>query len=171
MSKTAAAAKSVLLGFLQDASAGLNAQLDVIEARDSASYPRIPDAGWFTVNAAAPLLDENLDNAPYPCVLVYLAGSENRNIQKFRYFSGAHEVVIEIRLSVEGFRELLGLENMLDAYVEAALNVVQSTSQVWGAQGVLYNGRYRVQYRSIELGGLNLIQAAEIRLQMEQHTS
>src|SRR2546422_1711504 len=113
MSQTAAKARQAVLAFLKDSAAGLNYELGVIGARDSLSLPPVPDSGWFTANISDETLDKNFDQAPYPCLLVYLAGARNENRQKFRYFSGALDVVAEVRLSVEGFPELTGLDENL----------------------------------------------------------
>ncbi len=172
MAKTAAAAKKTITDFLRDATIGLNAQLGGIATRDSVILPLVDDNAWFSANLPAALIDEQQD-APiaYPHVLIYLRGSRNENIEKFRYFSGRHEVAVEIRVSVEGFPQVAAMEDMLDRYVEAALNVLQSTARNWGAQPVQYGGRHTVAYEPVQDGGLNLVQSAIIVPVLEQHTS
>ncbi len=171
MSKTAAQAKKVVTGFLKDAGFGLNTQLPLIESRDGVTLPAVPDTGWFSANLSLEAIEENLDAPIYPHVLIYLRRSENTEIERFRYFSGRHEVAVEIRVSVEGFPQATDLEDMLDRYVEAALNVLQSTARNWGAQTVQYGGKHAVTYSPVGPGGLNLIQSAILTVTLEQHTS
>ncbi len=168
MAKTAAQAKDEILRILQDGSSGLNIQLGPIESRDSVILPRVADNGWLEANLPDPLLQGTFDAPLYPICLVYLGESENQNLQKFSYFSGVHEVVVEFRHSVDGPEGLTDMEKNLDRFAEAVINVIQ-TNKTKLAGNLQYNGHFGVTYSPVQEGGLGLYQSAFVRVHLLQH--
>ncbi len=170
MAKLAAIAKDEILRILQDASTGLNQQLGAIENRDAVILPRVAGNAWFEADIPDPLLQGTFDAPLYPIGLVYLGESENQNLQKFSYFSGVHEIVVEFRHSVEGPEGLTAMEQNLDRFAEAVINVIQANKAKL-AGNLQYNGHFSVTYSPVQEGGVGLYQAAFVRVHLLQHQS
>lgn len=169
MSKTTSLVEETVLGYLQDATNGMNATMAAIEERDSVVLDRVDANSWIQQDVPLPLLIEAVDIV-FPHVLVYVPTTQNSQTEKFRYFAGFHECAVEIRASVDDFNGLVVLKATLNRLVEAALNTLQSTGFLSAAQaaGIQYGRKFDVRYGPVESGGDNFVQSAVIRLQIEQ---
>jgi|SRR5581483_4486321 len=112
-------------------------------------------------NVAADLIDRS-DPVAYPLVNVYCEKIVNSLAEKFRSFSGALEMAVEIRHSQEKPR---GLQDALELYTDAVMQVLDTNRGAWGS-GLYYTGGYAVTFAPVKKGGKNYIQSAKITFQL-----
>ena len=98
---------------------------------------------------------------------VYCEKVVNRLTEKFRRFSGAVHLAIELRHSQD---RLEGIEETLELYVASATQVLQAGRGDWG-DGMFYGGEYEVSYGAVKRGGRNFIQAAKITFEIGVSTN
>jgi hypothetical protein len=107
-------------------------------------------------------LAERSDAIQYPAMQVYCEKIQNRLTEKFRSFSGAVQMAIELRHSQD---RLEGIEAVMELYVEAATRVLAAGRGDWG-DGMFYGGGYEVSFGAVKRGGKNFIQAAKITFEI-----
>ena len=98
----------------------------------------------------------------YPAVYVYCDKILNTLAEKFRTFSGSVEVVVEVRQSQD---RLDGIQDALENYVDAILEVLSANRGDWG-DGMFYCGAYQVGFGAVKHGGRNFIQVAKITFEI-----
>lgn len=162
MAKTAALAIERFIELVRDPSAGFQAQLSSIAARDRVSLKALARRSLFVMNAAPELVDQSRD-ADYPELFVYAERLENEAREKFASFSGTVRSAAEIRISSEVPDRL---EADLHRYLEAIVNVLQQAPQGW-EPGMVFTGRYTVTCSPARLGGENFIQTAKINFDLD----
>jgi hypothetical protein len=113
-------------------------------------------------NIASELCDRN-SGARYPCLYVYCERVSNTLREKFRKFSGAARMVVEIRGSQE---RLDGLEERLRLYADAVAKTLENNRGDWG-DGVYYAGGYEVAFGAVRQGGKNFLQTAKAAFEVE----
>jgi hypothetical protein len=114
--------------------------------------------------ASAELL-EKTSTVRYPCFQVYCERVVNKLVEKFRTFSGAVELTVEVRVTHEHVEDLHG---QLTSYVQAITDVLDRNRGTWAA-GIFHAGTYEITFQPAKRGGKNFIQTA--RVCIEAHVS
>lgn len=136
--------------------AGLNSQVESL-----AHHAELPPPGEIRLIAAqnaAPDLVERSQQTRYPAVFVYSDKLVNSLKEKFRVFSGAARLVIEVRCSQE---RLEGIERKLNLYMAGVCKVLDNARGEW-ATGVYYSGGYEVTFGAVRAGGQDYLQTAKV---------
>jgi hypothetical protein len=138
---------------------GVNAGLAALSAPGPAGL-----AVCSTVRAqnVAAELAERSGPTEYPALIVYCEKISNKLTEKFRSFSGTAQMSMELRHSQD---RLEGLEQNLESYVDAAMQVLNTARGDWG-DGMFYNGAYQVTFGAVKHGGRNFIQTAKITFEV-----
>src|SRR5579863_10138136 len=112
-------------------------------------------------NVAADLAEQS-GTVRYPVLLVYCERIVNSMMEKFRTFSGAVEMSIEVRQSSD---RLEALEDGLEATVDAVTQMLCASRGDWG-DGMYFRGGYQVAFGAAKHGGRNFIQAAKVTFEI-----
>jgi len=112
-------------------------------------------------NAAADLM-ERAGVAQYPALSVYCEKVVNDLREKFRTFSGAVQMAIEVRHSQD---RMDGLESALEAQADAVTSALTESRGDWG-DGAYYAGGYQVTFGRVARGGKNFSQAAKVTFEV-----
>ena len=166
MARTIAEALDHLRVLLTDPTSGMNAQLGSIEGRDGVILDRIAADRFALLNMPSDLADQT-EEAGYPAISLFAEQAENLNREKFAYFSGPLRLGAEVRVSAE---RPASLEADVHRYVEALVNVLQASPGEWSA-GLVFSGRYTVNFSPARLGGNNFLQSAHLSIALEQHVA
>jgi hypothetical protein len=126
--------------------------------------PAFPPPEIVVGNIALDLWERALGGR-FPQIVVYCVRVENLLVEKFRTFSGAAHLVIEVRNSQD---RLEGLESRTHIYSEAVLEVLEDARGEWRT-GVYYCGKYEVKFEPVRHGGKNFVQVAKIMVPVEVH--
>lgn len=102
------------------------------------------------------------DPVVYPAVNVYCEKIVNSLVEKFRSFSGTLEMAVEVRHSQD---RLAGLQDALDLYADAAMQVLDANRGDWG-DGMYYCGGYQVGFSAVKQGGKNYLQTAKVTFEI-----
>lgn len=130
-----------------------------IGGRPEGSF-RIDQLG--TIQAASDL-HERAGKGATPVFQVYVEKIRNRMNEKFRRFSGAVQVVTEVRLSQD---RLEGLTERLQFYVDAVTDVIERSRGTVG-EGMFLSGQYEVSFEGIKKGGLHFQQVARVSCEID----
>jgi hypothetical protein len=117
-------------------------------------------------NAAADQM-ERAGAAQYPVVSVYCEKVVNDLREKFRRFSGAVQMAIEVRHSQD---RMDGLEAALEAQADAVTAALTESRGDWG-DGAYYAGGYQVTFGRVTRGGKNFSQAAKVTFEVGMNRS
>jgi hypothetical protein len=98
----------------------------------------------------------------YPSINVYCEKISNNLVEKYRTFSGSVQLVIEVRHSQD---RLDGLQDKLDNYADAVMQVLNANRGGWG-EGMFYGGAYQVAFGATKHGGTNFMQVAKITFEI-----
>jgi hypothetical protein len=112
-------------------------------------------------NAAADMAERAL-GVKYPAVNVYCEKIVNDLKEKFQTFSGHVQMAIELRQSQD---RLEGIEDSLEVYVDATMQMLDGNRGDWG-NGMWYAGGYEVAFGAVKQGGKNFIQVAKVTFQI-----
>jgi len=112
-------------------------------------------------NVAADIGDKS-NAMQYPAVNVYCEKIVNSLTEKFRAFSGTVQATVELRHSQD---RLEGLQDALEQYADAAMQVLNGNRGDWG-NGVFYGGAYQVVFGAVKHGGKNFQQVAKITFEI-----
>jgi hypothetical protein len=112
-------------------------------------------------NAAAELM-ERAGATQYPVTSVYCEKVVNDLREKFRSFSGAVQMAIEVRHSQD---RMDGLEAALETQADAVTAALTASRGDWG-DGAYYAGGYQVTFGRIARGGKNFSQAAKVTFEV-----
>jgi hypothetical protein len=110
----------------------------------------------------APDIADQSNTMQYPAVNVYCEKIVNSLAEKFRSFSGNVQAAVEIRHSQD---RLDGLQDALETYVDAILQVLNANRGDWG-NGMFYSGEYQVAFGPVKHGGKNFQQVAKITFEI-----
>lgn len=113
------------------------------------------------VNVAAETAERAL-GVKYPVVNVYCEKITNGLREKFRSFSGTVQMAIEVRHSQD---RLDGLQDRLEAVVDAAMGMLKTARGDWG-DGMFFGGTYEVTFGAVKQGGRNFIQVAKVTFEI-----
>lgn len=147
---------------LSDGVDGLAASIAML--RDSAEQAEalLEERQMGALQAPAELHDR-VGKALYPVYQVYVEKVRNKMTEKFRRFSGTVEVVVEVRVSQD---RLDGLTERLQLYADAVTDVVER-SRGCVEEGVYLPGTYEVTFEAVKKGGLNVMQTARVKCELE----
>jgi hypothetical protein len=112
-------------------------------------------------NAAAELVERSA-TVKYPLVSVYCEKVINDFREKFRSFSGAVEMAIEVRHSQD---RLDGMEEALEEQTDLVTKALTASRGDWG-DGMFYAGGYQVSFGRTARGGKNFTQAAKVTFEI-----
>jgi hypothetical protein len=161
MGTVARSAVSKLAGFLI-APAGLHTTLSEIARADPIVAPALELQGIMTQNVGAELAERQLERK-YPVVAVYCDKIRNDLKQKFRVFSGAARLVVEVRVTHD---RLEGLERATEAYTDAVMQVLNQSRGDWG-DGMYFAGGYEVEFGAVKRGGRGFLRSASVKFEID----
>jgi hypothetical protein len=98
---------------------------------------------------------------------VYCEKVVNDLREKFRRFSGAVQMAIEVRHSQD---RMDGLEAALEAQADAVTAALTESRGDWG-DGAYYAGGYQVTFGRVTRGGKNFSQAAKVTFEVGMNRS
>ena len=99
----------------------------------------------------------------YPLVYVYCSKVINELREKFRSFSGAAQMIVEIRVSQDRLDQI---ETNLQAYADAITQVLENSRGDWG-DGFFFDGEYEITFGGVKHGGRNFLQTAKVAFDLE----
>ncbi len=149
------------LVLLTDMTTGVNARIVTIEANDVTL--KGPSVKYIAAQNVSVEMTESAGTAQYPAVLVYCDRVRNLLREKARLFSGAVDLVIEVRYTQE---KLLLIEQNTEMYVDAVCALLDEATGDWG-DGASFSGGYRVNYEPVVKGGKNFVQCAKVNFTVE----
>lgn len=114
-----------------------------------------------TGNIAAELADRS-NTVKYPTANVYCERLVNSQVEKFRTFSGAIQMAIDLRHSED---RVDNVQSNLETYADAVMGSLEASSGDWGG-GMFYSGAYQVAFGPVKQGGKNFIQTAKITFEI-----
>jgi hypothetical protein len=120
------------------------------------------NAAQVRAQNVAPDIADQANVVQYPAINVYCEKISNNLVEKFRTFSGEVQVVIEVRHSQD---RLDGLQDGLDRYADAVMQVLNANRGDWG-DGMFYCGAYQVAFGATKHGGTNFMQLAKITFEI-----
>jgi phosphate-selective porin len=138
---------------------GVNANLAALSASDATAT--IAAAQVRAQNVAAEIAERST-TTQYPAMNVYCEKISNKLTEKFRRFSGTAQMAMELRHSQD---RLEGLEDTLEEYVDAAMEVLYASRGDWG-NGMFYDGAYQATFSAVKHGGRNFLQTAKITFEI-----
>jgi hypothetical protein len=143
------------------APAGLNAALMDLTKADAISIPSFDQRQVLQQNVASELVERSLD-LRYPAVVIYCEKIRNELTEKFRTFSGAVRLSIEVRLTHD---RLDGLQSAAETYVDAVMQVLDRSRGDWGS-GMYYAGGYEADFGAVKRGGRGFLQTAKLSFEV-----
>ena len=141
--------------------AGVNASLAELTQAEQTEADPLEATQVRTQNVAVDLVERG-GTVKYPAVHLYCEKISNKLTEKFRTFSGAVQMAIEIRQSQD---RLDGLQDRLELYADAMTQVLQQNRGDWG-DGMFYAGAYDVSFHAVKQGGKNFLQIAKITFEI-----
>jgi hypothetical protein len=141
---------------------GLAYTVAAIAEREAVSLRAIGPQQVTARNIPADVVEKTV-GVIYPAVQVYCEKITNKLREKFRTFSGAVKMAVDVRVSRD---RLEPLERDLSLYVEAVTDVLDAHRGDWG-QGMFYSGGYEVSFGATKQGGKNFIQTAKVTFDVE----
>ena len=149
------------IALLSSITTGVNARILSIEENDDT----LKGAGVKSIAAQNVSVEmaEAAGAVAYPALLVYCDSALNLQREKSRLFSGAVELVIEVRYTQE---KLAMIEQNMEMYVDAVCALLSDSSGDWG-DGASYAGGYHVRYEPVSKGGKNFVQRAKVNFTLE----
>jgi hypothetical protein len=142
-------------------SGGVNAGLAALTQSDR-DFAGLIDAAQIRAQNVAPDTAEKALGAKYPGIAVYCEKITNELREKFRTFSGTVQMAMELRHSQD---RLEGLQDRLELYVDAAMQMLNSQRGDWG-DGMFFGGEYQVSFGPVKQGGRNFIQVAKVTFEI-----
>ena len=141
--------------------AGVNSGL-AAQTGDGGLGPGVLDAAQVRSQNVAAEVAERSTAMQYPAVNVYCEKIVNSLVEKFRSFSGTVHMAVEVRHSQD---QLDGLEDGLEGYVDAVMQMLNAGRGDWG-DGMFYNGAYAVSFGAVKKGGRNFVQVAKVTFEI-----
>jgi len=159
-SKLGSAATAKVLSRITGPS-GVNAGLAALTLGQSA-FAGLVDSSQVRAQNVASQIAEHALEVKYPAVNVYCEKIVNDLKQKFQTFSGRVQMAIEVRQSQD---RLEGMEDNLELYVDAAMQMLDGGRGDWG-DGMYYAGGYEVAFGPVKQGGKNFMQVAKVTFEI-----
>ncbi|MBA3975574.1 MAG: hypothetical protein C0504_15310 [Candidatus Solibacter sp.] len=145
-----------------DAADGLPASIAMMRSSPEEAEAAIEERQLGTLQAPSELHDKTGKTA-YPAYQVYVERVRNKMTEKFRRFSGTVEVVVEVRMSQD---RLEGLTERVQFFADAVTDVVER-NRGCVEEGVYLPGTYEVSFEPVKKGGLNVMQTARVKCELE----
>jgi hypothetical protein len=98
----------------------------------------------------------------FPSANVYCERIVNSLTEKFRMFSGTVQTTVELRHSQD---RLEGLQNALENYTDAVLQVLAGSRGDWG-DGMFFSGACQIVFTAVKQGGKNFQQVAKVSFEI-----
>jgi len=159
-SKIGSAATGKLVHLITGPS-GVNAALGALTQGEQEFAGLVDTSQVRAQNVAADMAERAL-GMKYPAVNVYCEKIVNDLREKFQRFSGQVQMAIELRQSQD---RLEGIEDRLEVYVDATMQMLNGNRGDWG-DGMFYGGGYEVAFGPVKQGGKNFIQVAKVTFQI-----
>jgi hypothetical protein len=140
---------------------GVNSYLSAVAQGNGQPFCPLSAAQVRAQNVAPDIADQS-NTMQYPAVNVYCEKIVNNLVEKFRAFSGNVQTTIELRHSQD---RLDGLQDALENYADAIMQVLNSNRGDWGS-GMFYGGAYQVAFGAVKHGGKNFQQVAKITFEI-----
>jgi hypothetical protein len=140
---------------------GVNAGLASLTEAERQFAGLVESAQVRAQNVAAEMAERAL-GVKYPAMNVYCEKITNGLREKFRSFSGTVQMVMELRHSQD---RLEGLQDRLELYVDAAMQMLNQGRGDWG-DGMFFGGEYEVSFGPVKQGGRNFIQVAKVTFEI-----
>jgi hypothetical protein len=140
---------------------GVNAGLGALTEGEGAFASLVDTSQVRAQNVASDIAERAL-GVKYPAVNVYCEKIVNDLRQKFQTFSGQVQMAIEVRQSQD---RLEGMEDSLELYVDAAMQMLDGSQGDWG-DGMYYGGGYQVAFGPVKQGGKNFMQVAKVTFEI-----
>lgn len=147
---------------LADQVGGLAASIAAMRESPEQAEALIEERQLGALQAPAELHDK-VGKSLYPVYQVYVERVRNKMTEKFRRFSGTVEVVVEVRVSQD---RLEGLTERVQFYADAVADVVER-SRGCVEEGVYLPGTYEMTFEAVKKGGLNVMQTARVKCELE----
>ena len=141
--------------------AGVNAGLASLTQAE-VEFAGLVDATQIRTQNVASEMAERALGMKYPAVNVYCEKIVNGLREKFRSFSGTVQMTMELRHSQD---RLEGLQERLELYVDAAMEMLNQGRGDWG-DGMYFGGTYEVSFGPVKQGGKNFIQVAKVTFEI-----
>lgn len=155
-------AVKVMRTLLADQVDGLAASIAAMRDEPEQAEALIEERQLGTLQAPADLHDR-VGKTAYPVYEVYVEKVRNKMTEKFRSFSGTVYVVVEVKVSQD---RLEGLTDRLQFYADTVTDVVERNRGCVEA-GVYLPGTYEVTFEAAKKGGLNVMQTARVKCELE----
>jgi len=140
---------------------GVNAGVGAL-TQGGPDFAGLVAASQVRAQNAAGALAERAQGVKYPAVNVYCEKIVNNLKEKFQTFSGQVQMAIEIQQSQD---RLDGIEDSLEVYVDATMQMLDGNRGDWG-DGMYYAGGYEVAFGPVKQGGKNFIQVAKVTFEI-----
>lgn len=140
---------------------GVNAGLGAL-TQGEREFAGLVDASQVRGQNVAAEMAERALGLKYPAVNVYCEKIVNDLREKFRAFSGRVQMTIELRRSQD---RLEGIQNRLELYVDATMQMLNGSRGDWG-DGMYFGGGYEVAFGPVKQGGKNFIQVAKVTFEI-----
>ena len=140
---------------------GVNAGLAALTQAER-EFAGLVDAAQVRAQNVAAEIAERALGAKYPGITIYCERIKNELREKFRSFSGTVQMAIELRHSQD---RLEGLQDRLELYVDAAMQMLNTQRGDWG-DGMFFGGEYDVAFGPVKQGGRNFIQVAKVTFEI-----
>lgn len=142
---------------------GPNASNANLAALTSGLAPLAPlNAAQIRTGNIAPDLADKSSTVKFPAANVYCEKLVNSQLEKFRSFSGAIAMAIDLRHSED---RVDNVQSNLELYADAVMGVLSASVGDWG-NGMYYSGGYQVAFGPVKHGGKNFIQNAKITFEI-----
>jgi hypothetical protein len=149
-----------VVSMLASTTNGVNVRVGAIEKNAGGLADGIKTI--VALNASVEISDK-VGYVQYPALLVYCDKLANTLKEKFRNFSGAAHVVVEVRHSQD---TLPGLDSTVQVYADAVCALLDDSRGDWGS-GLFYGGGYDVSFEPVGRGGRNFLQRAKVGFDVE----
>jgi hypothetical protein len=140
---------------------GVNAGLGALTQGEREFAGLVETSQVRAQNVAAEMAERAL-GVKYPAVNVYCEKIVNDLREKFQTFSGRVQMAIELRQSQD---RLEGIEDRLELYVDATMQMLDGSRGDWG-DGMFYGGGYAVAFGAVKQGGKNFMQVAKVTFEI-----
>jgi hypothetical protein len=162
MAQTGSIVVRHVVGYLTDATAGVNTLAAQLAQDTSVDLSPFRPASVLTQNVSFELAEKALV-VKYPAIHVYVDRVQNMLTEKFRMFSGKVRTIAEVRVSNDRIDEV---EQYVKLYVEAITGVLDANRGCWG-EGAFFAGAYDVSFEPMKHGGKNFLQIAKVTFEVD----
>jgi hypothetical protein len=120
--------------------------------------------GWYGYDELV-----QTSNFKLPVMCLYSVKTQNQNLEKFRVFSGASMIGIDLYLSWNKSSAVLDTETLGDAVTDTLYNMFNREDNFSFFGDVIYNGDLSINKGPLALSGDNWLQLSQSRLSVDYH--